>query len=269
MANKPIINPWDDTLSGLVRKSKVSIKITSPFIKSKTTNRILAVQRDSAELRVISSFKLMNFYLRVSDFAAIEAIIKSNGVVKNNHLLHAKTYIFDDKKAVVTSANLTEAGLKYNYEYGVLLDEKKLVKKIVRDFELLYNNKNTGDIDLQKISTAKGILNHLPKEKRITLPKIEELTKTDEIDIYTGGIDSIRSSLDGWNLATFECLTKIKQDEFSLKDVYQFENELSVAFPINKFIKPKVRQQLQELRDIGLVEFLGNGKYRKLWKGGE
>ncbi|MFA6309249.1 MAG: hypothetical protein WC677_05850 [Clostridia bacterium] len=31
-------------------------------------------------------------------------------------------------------------------------------------------------------------------------------------------------------------------------------------------IEAKIRQQLQLLRDLGLVKFEGNGVYKKLWK---
>ena len=32
--------------------------------------------------------------------------------------------------------------------------------------------------------------------------------------------------------------------------------------PQNRFVRPKIRQQLQILRDLGLLEFLGRGRYR-------
>lgn len=265
MPNRAIKNPWEELLLELVQKSRTSIKITSPFIKSKITNSLLGVKRDSTGLQVISNFKLMNFYRQVSDFAALEAILESNGEVKSNHLLHAKTYIFDNKKAVVTSANLTNGGVTQNFEYGVLIDEQILVKTIVKDFEELFADESSGEINLEIISTAKTIISHLPKEKRISLPKIEDITETAEIDIYTGGIESIRKSLEGWRLETFDCLTRIKENQFSLREVYLFEKEIRSKFPENKHIKAKLRQQLQELRDIGIVEFLGHGSYRKLW----
>jgi hypothetical protein len=47
--------------------------------------------------------------------------------------LHAKVYIADEKYAVVTSANLTDAGLCRNHEYGIYVDESELVKKITAD----------------------------------------------------------------------------------------------------------------------------------------
>jgi type II restriction enzyme len=44
------------------------------------------------------------------------------------------------------------------------------------------------------------------------------------------------------------------------------KNHLKAIYPTNQHITDKIRQQLQFLRDLGLVEFLGDGKYKKLWK---
>lgn len=44
---------------------------------------------------------------------------------------------------------------------------------------------------------------------------------------------------------------------------YAFESWLALRHPKNHNIKPKIRQQLQFLRDKGFVEFLGDGRYKK------
>lgn len=46
------------------------------------------------------------------------------------------------------------------------------------------------------------------------------------------------------------CVDKLKKEEFTLQDMYGFESELSRKHPGNNFVKNKIRQQLQELRDI-------------------
>jgi type II restriction enzyme len=50
--------------------------------------------------------------------------------------------------------------------------------------------------------------------------------------------------------------------EFSLADVYAFESKLARLHPNNRHVRPKIRQQLQVLRDLGLLQFLGGGDYR-------
>lgn len=52
--------------------------------------------------------------------------------------------------------------------------------------------------------------------------------------------------------------------EFELADAYRFEAELQTRHKNNHNIKPKIRQQLQILRDMGRLEFVGNGRYKKI-----
>jgi len=52
------------------------------------------------------------------------------------------------------------------------------------------------------------------------------------------------------------------REDFSLADVYARSAELARLHPQNRFVRAKIRQQLQRLRDLGLVEFLGGGRYR-------
>jgi hypothetical protein len=40
--------------------------------------------------------------------------------------------------------------------------------------------------------------------------------------------------------------------------------QLEDLHPANRHVRDKIRQQLQVLRDLGLIEFLGRGGYRSL-----
>lgn len=72
------------------------------------------------------------------------------------------------------------------------------------------------------------------------------------------------SEAKGWILGVMTCIDSIAKEIFQLDDVYKFENTLKIQYPNNNFIKDKIRQQLQILRDKGFIEFLGNGKYKKI-----
>ncbi len=67
----------------------------------------------------------------------------------------------------------------------------------------------------------------------------------------------------GWLLDLIVCIEKIPYKDFTLSQVYEFEAYLQQAHPNNYHIKEKIRQQLQVLRDRGLIRFLGSGKYTK------
>lgn len=67
----------------------------------------------------------------------------------------------------------------------------------------------------------------------------------------------------GWLLAVLRCVERLPP-AFTLTDVYGFEAELRVAWPGNNNIRPKIRHQLQALRDAGVVAFEGRGRYRRV-----
>ncbi len=67
----------------------------------------------------------------------------------------------------------------------------------------------------------------------------------------------------GWLMDILQCINSIKDDIFTLNMVYAFERELEIKHPNNKNIRAKIRQQLQQLRNRGVISFLGNGIYQK------
>jgi type II restriction enzyme len=65
----------------------------------------------------------------------------------------------------------------------------------------------------------------------------------------------------GWMLDVLNVLRRMRKAEFELSDVYAHEAQLQQLHPKNRFVKDKIRQQLQMLRDAGFVRFLGRGHY--------
>lgn len=68
----------------------------------------------------------------------------------------------------------------------------------------------------------------------------------------------------GWLFDVLNCVNEISTDIFTLEDMYGFEQRLHINHAQNNNVKAKIRQQLQFLRDKGFIEFLGNGKYKKI-----
>jgi len=73
----------------------------------------------------------------------------------------------------------------------------------------------------------------------------------------------------GWLIEVMKCVEAIGREAFTLADVYAFEDRLSGVYPGNRHVRPKIRQQLQVLRDRGWLEFLGRGRYRMRGRGFE
>jgi type II restriction enzyme len=66
----------------------------------------------------------------------------------------------------------------------------------------------------------------------------------------------------GWLIEVMKCVEAIGREAFTLDDVYAFEARLAGLYPGNRNVRPKIRQQLQALRDRGWLEFVGRGRYR-------
>lgn len=67
----------------------------------------------------------------------------------------------------------------------------------------------------------------------------------------------------GWVADVLACVERL-YSTFTLENVYSFEKDLAAKHPKNLHVRAKIRQQLQVLRDLGLVEFVSPGVYRKL-----
>ena len=66
----------------------------------------------------------------------------------------------------------------------------------------------------------------------------------------------------GWTLDVLNVVRSLNKNEFSLSEVYAFHPRLAELHPNNRHVRDKIRQQLQVLRDLGLLIFLGDGFYR-------
>ena len=75
-------------------------------------------------------------------------------------------------------------------------------------------------------------------------------------------LKSVSASLRGWTLDVLTAIHRIGGKEFTLEQMYAFEFELSTLHPNNNNVRAKVRQQLQILRDIELLDFVSPGRYR-------
>ncbi len=65
----------------------------------------------------------------------------------------------------------------------------------------------------------------------------------------------------GWTLDVLQVVQALGKMDFTLADVYAHDAALAKLHPKNAHVRDKIRQQLQVLRDLGLLEFLGGGSY--------
>ncbi len=74
---------------------------------------------------------------------------------------------------------------------------------------------------------------------------------------------SLKAESRGWTLDVLRCVERLENEVFSNDDIYTFSDELSTLHPNNRHVIPKIRQQLQVLRDTGLIEHINRGIWKK------
>lgn len=110
------------------------------------------------------------------------------------------------------------------------------------------------------------LLGGIPDFAKIPIIKNREVLEVKEVckeykrvfSLHTRSLESR-----GWLYDVLRCLERLGAT-FTLRQMYGFVEELRLKHPSNNNIEAKIRQQLQLLRDKGFVEFLSDGKYRKV-----
>jgi len=111
------------------------------------------------------------------------------------------------------------------------------------------------------------LLNKIPQDARISIVADGAARPAAEVrraHKRLRPLEKIKAEKRGWTLEVLKVVRALQKNDFSLDDVYGHERELARLHPGNRNIQAKIRQQLQGLRDMGMVEFLGRGEYRLL-----
>ena len=113
------------------------------------------------------------------------------------------------------------------------------------------------NIDLRKV----------PESGKVFLVKDQQVIPRDDVTEQFQKTLFLRQQSQqtrGWTLDIWQCIDKLDAN-FSLNQAYAFADLIKHKHPANNHIKDKIRQQLQVLRDKGIIEFTGRGQYRKLY----
>jgi len=112
------------------------------------------------------------------------------------------------------------------------------------------------------------VLKDIPDAGRVYLIKDKNVVDMQEVKTMVERINFYRKIKDiegrGWIVDMMNVVTRIRKQVFNLKDVYTYVPYLKSLHPNNNNIEAKIRQQLQILRDNGIIEFLGKGVYKKV-----
>ena len=109
------------------------------------------------------------------------------------------------------------------------------------------------------------LLEEIPPDGKLNLVSdglIKDVRQIRKHFDHIRGLSNLKGAVRGWALDVLKAVRKLNKAEFTLSDIYEFEPALSAAYPSNRNVRPKIRQQLQKLRDLKLLEFVSPGRYR-------
>ena len=146
---------WSQEIDEAVRVHSNELRIISPFIKDGALARLLA--GGPKTVSAITRFNLSDFAEGVSDIAALRRLLECGATVRGVRNLHAKMYLFGSKRAIVTSANLTEAALNRNHEFGLVSEDKDIIAACRGYFDDLWL-RGGADLALPQLDIWDGIV---------------------------------------------------------------------------------------------------------------
>jgi HKD family nuclease len=182
---------------------------------------------------------------------------------------HPKMYLLrsgDEAVAVVGSSNLTAGGLRHNVEVNVVI-RATVSDEAVSDAYSGYNrlkfdrNRVIPDDDFLELY-AKLCMSDREQRRRALRERSAEALRSE----FERKAESLRRpvptrrDLVGWPAAVYDLLP---DGPFRTSSLYRYEALLRERYPRNLNVRAKIRQQLQVLRDMGLLSHVATGTWRK------
>jgi phosphatidylserine/phosphatidylglycerophosphate/cardiolipin synthase-like enzyme len=135
-----LLSPCAPRLDALINGTVNSLIVCSPYIGRGPCDRLVERAANSQRFREIDLFILTdlsrdNMLSGATDVAALSQLAAAfpRATVRFLPSLHAKVYVADESRAIVTSANFTDSGLFRNFEYGVCLSSPAEVRQVRAD----------------------------------------------------------------------------------------------------------------------------------------
>lgn len=260
-----VTTPTNAWVQQAVAACRNSIAVASPYVGPYLHNAISRLD-GAISVSLLTRTLLTDFASKASDLNAVRAIAKRAGSILSLSSLHAKVYVIDGKRALVTSANATASGMFRNRECGFELRRKhagELRSLILTGFgssprPQVWTPEQLDDLyePVERLRAA------LPRTLRIEAQAIE---RPQRVELRSRDYSRLIESFSGWLRLTLEGISTIESQTFTMNDVLAASAPLAVVhFPENRHVREKLRQQMQRLRDLGFVTFLGGGRYEKL-----
>lgn len=215
---------------------------------------------------LITRIDLRNFAMGSSSLDSLCVIAKNGMLIRSLDNLHAKVYIFDNV-ALVTSANATFNGLYRNKECGLGTNDKYVVERLARSLlEGLGADKPPRKVKMEELNalriplkSIKVFLHGLSRDDAPidNMPAIDAgFSISDEKNLLSG--------FKGWQKLVLRGVLAMPTNEFDIDKLFIVcKPEAIKRYRNNSHKRQKLSEELQKLRDLGFVEFVKPGHYRR------
>ncbi|MGI9086971.1 MAG: phospholipase D-like domain-containing protein [Chthoniobacterales bacterium] len=261
-----VVSPTDRWLKAALEDCSSSLAVSSPYV-GRYLNSVVSRLDEKISVTLLTRTLLSDFASNASDFEAVHALAVRSGGVLSLSSLHAKVYIVDQKRALITSANATFSGMYRNRECGAEIKNRRSIGAL-RDFiQSGFGSSPTPQRwtahDLNElrepIELLRGALSQADALRRAAVEA------PPRVRLQRRQLARLVETFSGWLQLTFEGILEISSATFTMNEVFAACAPLARSqFPENRHVREKLRQQMQRLRDLGLVLFLGRGRYERL-----
>ncbi len=240
--------PLADAIERVAAAAEERLRLMTPFISASATERIIGAIDCRREVTVdlITRPSLDALAEGTCEIAALKLVAARGqlGNVFDLSRLHAKVYTADQKMALVTSANLTRAGLWRHQEYGVLVSGAEAVRAVCRDVDGM-----TRMAHPLSLVTLTAVEEHLAAlAPRVRARQVESVEPAAAAIMELLGLPSNATSVhDAFKRAVAQVLSE--QGPLKTQDLH-----------------PHIQRLLPALCDDSLDRICGGEHYGKLWK---
>ncbi len=269
MADLQIVTtPTHDWLAKHALTCTKRMLVGSPYVNAAIIELTDMVSKEVSRT-LVTRTDLRDFAVGSSNLDTLCALAKEGVTVRSLSGLHAKLYVFDDSSALVTSANATVSGMWRNLECGLGTEDKRVVKQLARSLM-----RGLGaDAPPQRMKREELEALYAPLEAiKASLPRPVVPTAAKKPDEPATGAttfsipdrERLLKGFKGWQRLTLEGVLAMPEDGFRLNDLVEVCGPVAARrYPRNRHVPDKLRQQLQLLKAIGLVEFVTPGHYKR------
>ena len=265
-----VTTPTFDWLAQHAPACNSRLLVGSPYVNNGIIGLTALVPKEASRT-LVTRTDLRDFAVGSSSLDTLYALEKDGVSIRSLSNLHAKLYIFDDTVALVTSANATHSGLRRNHECGLTTTDRRTVRSLARSLlrgfgaEMSPRRVKPEDMEemylqLETITVSMPKRAHIPFQLSPSPPPKPEFFIPDR--------ERFVRRFKGWQRLTVQGVLEMPETGFRMEELLALCGPRAVQrYPRNQHVAAKLRQQLQLLRDKGVVEFVTPGFYRRTMSG--